>query len=75
MLRKVDMSIAFCSLSPKFVKYCIPIKLRPNRVLTFSQNRMMVSSSAGTATPVAATKVRTKQRCNFVWFHDVWPDA
>ncbi|DBA84432.1 TPA: hypothetical protein ACH3X1_006065 [Trebouxia sp. C0004] len=55
-MRKVGMSIAFCSLSPKFVKYCIPIKLRPIRVVTFSPNRKMVSSSAATATPVAATK-------------------
>jgi len=69
LLRKVGMRIAFCSLSPKFVKCCIPIKLRPNRVLTFSQNRKMVSSSAATATPVAATKVHTEKHCKFVWPH------
>ena len=58
------MSIAFCSLSPKFVKYCIPIKLRPNRVLPFSHSRKMVSSSAATATPVAPAKVPTKHLIN-----------
>jgi len=61
------MSIAFCSLSPKFLKHCLPVKLRPNRVLTFSKTRKMVSSSAATAIAVAPAKVQTKQRCNFVW--------
>ncbi len=63
------MSVAFCSLSPKFVNNCIFIKLRPNRVLTFSQNRKMVSSSLSTATAVAPAKVHTKQRCSVVWLN------